>query len=522
MNILHRSLLFLFCFSFSAVAQQTRPERTSYEETSRYQDVIDFIRAVTMDTTVMKLSWLGYSSEGKRLPMIVYGDVPDARPESVRKSGKLVVYIQGNIHGGEVEGKEALLELLRELSIGKHAEWRRRLVLLIVPILNADGNDKISLYNRSYQHGPLAGMGERANGQGLDLNRDHMKLKSPEILSFVSMLNAYDPHMTVDLHTTNGSFHGYHITYSFALNPMIDPGLDAYTRNEFFPKVEQKVRSQKWRIHRYGDYLQKTPAGIPGYYFWAHEPRYNSNYVGFRNRLAVLVESYSYITFQQRIASTKAVVTALLDVANGNSIAIKKAAADADAAARALYTMDSLSVGAEVIVSDSAQTILLAAVKKVNNPYSNEPMYLMNEDSLNPIVTAEFYGTRPVKKAAAPLRYLIPDSLENVISLLRQHGIVVDTLKSAGVMKVQQFLISSNKQSEREYQRHKTRKIEGRYETVRKSFPAGTRFVALNQPLSRLAAALLEPESDDGVVLWNVVDPYFGDGKIYPVYKEMK
>ncbi|MFA6468533.1 MAG: M14 family metallopeptidase [Bacteroidota bacterium] len=519
MTIVNRSLLFLFLFSSVSWTQRTRPERTSYEETSRYQDVMEFLDALKMDGVTMKRTWLGYSSQGRRLPMIVCGDVAGTDPESIRKSGKLVVYIQGNIHAGEVEGKEAILELLRELREGKHAEWRRRLVLLIVPILNADGNENISLYNRPWQYGPIAGMGQRANAQGLDLNRDHMKLETPEVLSFVKMLNDYDPHVTIDLHTTNGSFHAYHITYSFALNPMVDTGLDTYTRKVFFPKVEQKMTAMKWRTHRYGDYLEKTPAGIPGYFFWATEPRFNSNYVGFRNRLAILSESYSYISFQQRIASTKALVVSILDVANGNSSAIKEAVSAADAAAKELVKNDSLCVQAEVIESNSAQEILLAAVKEERNPYSGEVMYRMNEDSIKSIVTSEFYATRAVKKAKVPVRYIVPDSLTDVVQLLREHGIRVDTVKKSQRYVVQRFAIRGNKQAEREFQKHKMRTLEGAFESAELSVAAGSFIVEMDQTLSRLAFALLEPESEDGVTAWNMVDKKFGEGKYYPILK---
>lgn len=519
MTIVKRILLPLSLFSFVLLAQQTRPERTNYEETSRYQDVMDFIDALKIDGTSMKLSWLGYSTQGKRLPMIVYGDVSDTKPETLRKSGKLVVYIQGNIHAGEVEGKEAMLELLRELRSGKHADWRRRLVLLIVPIFNADGNDMINLHNRPYQHGPIAGMGQRANGQGLDLNRDHMKLETPEVISFVKMLNEYDPHVTLDLHTTNGSYHGYHITYSFALNPVIDPELDIFTRSVFFPNVEAKMKAQKWRTHRYGDYLEKTPAGKPGYFFWAHEPRFNSNYVGFRNRLGILCEAYSYISFQQRIASTKALVVNILDIANGNSIAIKEALTSADVNAKNIVRFDSLGVRAEVVESNPAQEILLAAVKEERNPYSGETMFLMNEDSLKKIVTAEFYGTRATKKAKVPARYYIPDSLSDVIALLRMQGIRMEIIKKPEIVKAQQFKITGNRQGDREFQKHKMRSLEGSFETKEITIPTGTYIVEMNQPLSRLAFYLLEPESEDGLVAWNFIDRYFGDGTVYPILK---
>jgi len=507
-----------FVISF-LTAQLTRPERSNYEETSRYQDVMDFISALKFSGTPLKLSWLGYTAQGKRLPMVFYGDIPDTKPETVRKSGKAVVYIQANIHGGEVEGKEAMLELLRELAEGKHDQWRRRLIVIIVPIFNADGNDNISLYNRPFQHGPIAGMGQRANAQGLDLNRDHMKLETPEVRAFVKMLNAYDPHIVVDLHTTNGSFHGYHITYSYALNPAIDTSLDNFMRTNFMPTVEQRMRRQQWRIHRYGDYLESTPAGKPGYFYWAREGRYNTNYVGLRNRLAILNEAYSYIPFQQRIAATKAFVVAILDVANGNSQAIKTATRVADESAKHLRQYDSLSVTSEIVESDSAQEILLAAVKEERNPYSGQVMYRMNEGSLRTIVTSEFYAVRAVKKAKIPIEYYIPDSLKNVCTLLADHGILFDTLKQDVQKTVQRFAISNIRESEREFQKHKMKKYEGAYETVLMNIPAGTIRVPMNQPLSRLVFALLEPESEDGVATWNFVDHVIGNGKFYPITK---
>ena len=122
----------------------------------------------------LHLTEFGYTTEGRKLPLLVFGELWDATPEEVTQAKKTRVLIQANIHAGEVAGKEALLMLIRELASGAHSSWSDSLVLLIVPIYNADGNEKISLYNRPRQHGPIGGMGQRANAQGLDLNRDHI------------------------------------------------------------------------------------------------------------------------------------------------------------------------------------------------------------------------------------------------------------------------------------------------------------------------------------------------------------
>ena len=150
----------------------TRPERTEYRETSRYADVVAFMDAVDRASPRISVRTFGYTWEGRALPMAVVGDAGAGTPEAVRASGKTVVYLQGGIHAGEAEGKEALLEILREVAQGRHAAWLQSLVLLVAPDFNADGAERIALGNRPGQHGPIGGMGTRNNGQNLNINRD--------------------------------------------------------------------------------------------------------------------------------------------------------------------------------------------------------------------------------------------------------------------------------------------------------------------------------------------------------------
>src|SRR5947208_11910463 len=119
-----------------------------------------------------------------------------------------------------------------------------KLIILIAPIYNADGNEKISMNNRTAQNGPIGGVGVRENSKGYDLNRDYMKLDSPEAQALVNLCNRWDPHLTVDLHTTNGSYHGYHLTYSIPLNPSVDPLIIAYHREKLMPAIAKVMLAQ--------------------------------------------------------------------------------------------------------------------------------------------------------------------------------------------------------------------------------------------------------------------------------------
>src|SRR5450759_731509 len=156
----------------------TRPEASNFAETSQYADVMSYMKAMASASPQIHLTTFGYTFEGRPLPLAVIG-APGATPEQVLATGKTRVYLQGNIHAGEVEGKEAVLWLLRSIARGERADWFKSVVLLIGPIYNADGNERVSVANRGSQNGPIGGMGQRANAQNLDLNRDCTKLETP-------------------------------------------------------------------------------------------------------------------------------------------------------------------------------------------------------------------------------------------------------------------------------------------------------------------------------------------------------
>ena len=160
---------------------KTTAEASDFKSTSTYDDVVRFMKAVDAASPNVFYATYGKTSEGRDMPLAIVGaGLKDGSPQSVRATNRLRVHIQGNIHAGEVEGKESAQILLRELAMGQHAEWLQSTVFLITPILNADGNERFSLTNRGVQNGPINGMGTRQNAQNLNINRDFMKLDTPE------------------------------------------------------------------------------------------------------------------------------------------------------------------------------------------------------------------------------------------------------------------------------------------------------------------------------------------------------
>src|SRR5262249_12751428 len=354
-------------WSVSSLSQvKTRAERTNYIETSRYDDVVMFLNTVAKGSPLVHITTFGYTFEGRSLPLAIVGRIPNATPQAVRASGRLRVYIQANIHAGEVEGKEAAQILVREIASGKHAQWMDSMVLLIAPIYNADGNERVSLTNRGPQNGPIGGMGIRANAQGLNINRDNVKLDTPEARSMVKLLNDYDPHVMIDLHTTDGSRHAYHLTWEIPNNPAVDPAITALARDEWLPAVSEAIRKKDgWALHSYGEVEGEAPDRA-----WTTVedlPRYTHNYWGLRNRFGILSETYSYLTFQERVTTVSRFIEEVLNFSHANAARLRRIAEDADT--RSIIgqrvslrsRLKKSEVKAEILMGDTADEI---------NPYS--------------------------------------------------------------------------------------------------------------------------------------------------------
>jgi hypothetical protein len=506
---------------------KTKPERTDFQETSRYQEVVDFVTAVARATPgKVFLTTFGETNEKRALPLAVVG-APAATPEAVRRTGKIRVYIQGNIHGGEVEGKESAQILLRELAQGKHEDWLKTMVFLIAPIYNADGNERFAINNRGRQHGPMGGQGQRPNAQGLDLNRDHMKLDSPEARAVVKLMNDYDPHVSMDLHTTNGTRHAYHLTYAPPLNPATDPAIIELLRKDWLPWVTKTVKTKHgWDYYYYGNAGgggrgrggaagENAPPAERAWRSFDSRPRFNNNYIGLRNRIAVLSEAYAYASFKDRIVATNRFVEENLNFVNANAARIRKLVEAADATpiiGTQLALRAALEKGPEV-------EILMGETIEEKHPVDGHVMEL-RADVKKPERMVEWGTFAPTHSEVVPATYYIPASLTRAVEMLKAHGVRTTTLAKGTKLQVEEFQIESNTVATRAFEQHTERTLTGTWVKAEREIPAGTIQVDLKQPLGRLAFYLLEPRSDDGLVNWNHLDDVLGaDVKTFPIIR---
>jgi hypothetical protein len=549
----------------SSVADlKTTAEATGFKSTSTYDDVVKFMKAVDEASPLIHYTTYGTTTEGRAMPMAVVGTgLKDASPAAVKASGKLRVHIQANVHAGEVEGKEAALVLLREFALGGHADWLQSMVFLVTPIYNADGNEKFALTNRQRQNGPINGMGTRANAQNLNINRDYMKLDTPEAKAFVKLWVDYDPQVGFDLHTSDGSAHGYLLTYSPPLNPDTSPAIMKIMTDEWFPFVTKNMKSKHgWDSYYYGNASTPgggrgrgrgaeppppsppasagqaptpaasagqattssagqppTPTAPPGPREWRtfeHVPRFHNNYVGLRNRFGLLSEAYAYATFEDRIKATNYFMEEALTFANQNAARLKKAVADADReklAGAVLATTAKFKRGGMV-------EILMGEVENETNPVNGAVMN-RRKDVVKPEQMVDMMWFEPATTETAPRGYYLPPNLTKVVDLLKAHGVQIEEVRGALKESLDGFRITANTQAASTFEGHTIRKVEGQWGAKLDMRPPTSGWVVYtNQPLGRLAFYLLEPASDDGLVAWNFLDDVLKDATtFYPILR---
>jgi hypothetical protein len=508
----------------------------------------------------------GKTYEGRDMPLMVVGTgLKDGSPESVKATGKLRVHIQGNIHAGEVEGKESAQILLREFGKGLHADWLTTSVFLITPIFNADGNEKFAMTNRGPQNGPINGQGTRANGQNININRDFMKLESPEGQAFAKLWNDYDPHVGFDLHTSDGSTHGYYLTYSPPLNPNTNAGIMKIMKDEWFPYITKSVKDQYgWDMFYYGNLAGggggrgrggASPAGAPpatttgrgtagrsgtgtptpevvgapaqggNLRAWAtfeHVPRFHNNYVGMRNRFALLSEAYAYATFQDRIIATNRFMEAALAFAHRNADKIKKACEAAD---KEVLTGTIESTRSQ-IKRGGLVDIRMGEVVTEKNP-NNDANMNRRVDVVHIEQMVDMMWFEPTKTEDVAREYYVPAAATKALELLKLQGIkmrqLTQTVAGPGI---EQFAITSNTARQPnggiDTGNHGLRSLDGSWKAApTATVPAGSWAIPMNQPLARLAFYLLAPTSDDGLTAWNYLDEMLGaDVKVYPILRK--
>jgi hypothetical protein len=500
---------------------RTRAELTNYTETSRYTDVVAFIDSLKRLGAPITVGSIGTTSENRPIPYVIASRPPVSTPEAARALGRPIVYVQGNIHAGEVEGKEALQAMLRDLVFEKKRNVLDSIVLVAVPIYNADGNERFAdqARNRGEQNGP-AQVGQRPNAQNLDLNRDYMKADAPETRASLGMFNRWNPDFFVDLHTTDGSYHGYALTYAPSLNPAGDIGPafagGAFVRDSLLPELRRRVRTRRgYETFDYGNFVSQDSADR-GWFTYDHRPRFGTNYYALRGRMSVLSEAYSHDPFARRVASTYAFVSELLSLVAERGPRIRALSARADSAVASWGNGASTAqvpIRADLTTKPYMGEVIVETLEKTGDTLRTEPGVRRGMRRVGSYrrVQMPVYD-RFVATMVAPTAwgFALPTADSSAVQLLTVHGIALQRTRAPCSVAAESFTADSVIASPTAFQSRRNVRVEGRWQAGETRIETGTYVARLAQPLGVLATYLIDPRSDDGLVTWNIGDRVTG------------
>ena len=377
--------------------------------------------------------------------------------------------------------------LLRETFAGPHPPLLKDLILAVAPIYNADGNERVSKTNRPGQVGPEEGMGQRANARGLDLNRDFVKLEAPETRGLVKFLNEWNPHLFIDTHTTNGSYHRYTITYDGPKNPAGDPKVIGYMRQTFFPEVTRDFEKRtELKAFYYGNFDRDHTKWTT----YPAEARYGTTYVGLRNRLSVLSRGLFLCPVQ--------------DAGAGDARLRARLPGDSRPAARRRSSGCSTGprrCAAARLRRAGARWRSVAAVKAAEHPAT-----VLGYEETATRTAAASRPRRPkdytvqlvnefeaAESVARPFAYLVPPAFREAVEALQRHGLNVQELREDIELDVEVYKLDAVEKSPRRFEGHQAVELHVTPRAAARMVPAGTLVVKTAQPLGHLAVGLLEP-----------------------------
>jgi dipeptidyl-peptidase-4 len=537
---LFSGLFFLLLFS-SAGAQQlsippelfSRAEKTYYAETSLSSDVEKFCITIGKMSQYAHVESIGKTKEGRELMIVILANPKISTPEEASASGKPIIYIQANIHAGEVEGKEACMQLMRELCFGPKKPLLENQVLIFCPNYNPDGNDKLSATSRPSQDGSPKMTGARASGEGFDLNREGIKLEALESKALMkNIILKWDPCIFVDLHTDNGSWHGYALNYAPAFLSAGMPETTSYVNDSIFPAVTRSVLDRSGIHVFFHGYMSMRQGEQTTYSTYSHLPRYLVNYMGLRNRMAILSETFSHDSFEKRVLSNYLFLVSLLEYTAARTGDLLKVVMNADESTVNLITAGGgkMRKGVSYDIAAAGKPIDLLTRETVEFKDQNGRTRRKATGRLIWIDSVKHFSHfEPKISSVVPLGYIFPASLKTVAEKLQEHGIIVTTIKKKTRIEAEEFLITKYSRAPKpSYGNHNTVTVDGTFANRSVYADAGSYYVDMRQPLAWLIFYMLEPQSDDGLLLWNYFDDYLiprgvEKGNLpYPVLKLLK
>ncbi len=487
----------------SATPLSTISERSGFLRTGRYDEVIAlcdaFAKAYPQSVRCLDF---GISPEGRPMKALVVSSSGALDAATARKRGLPVVLIQGGIHAGEIDGKDAGFLALREVLEGTAAKGALdKLVWVFVPVFSVDGHERFGAWNRPNQRGPEE-MGWRTTAQGYNLNRDYVKADSPEMQAMLALVDQWDPLVEVDLHVTDGAKFEHDVSIQVEPIHAGDEQLRRAGRSWRDAVIADLAGQDSLPLPYYPSFLvPDDPAS--GFEDGVPPPRFSHGYFWLRNRMGMLVETHSWKTYSVRVRTTRNVVVSVLEQVAQHGQQWLQVAHEADA--RSSRT-DKQPVPLAYATGKESHLVDFRGYEYTRTPSEVSGALMTRYDETRPQVWKIPLrdNIQPSLSVAAPAAgYIVPAAHAAwVAAKLKLHGIDFRRIGAQPGAAVESFLASEAAPAAQPMEGHQRMTVEGQWKADTRDIGAGALFVPIAQPKSRLAMSILEPQAPDSLVSW--------------------
>ena len=500
----------------AAVLAQTGPltthaERSGFIQTGRYDEVTRLCEAfVARYPGRVRCETFGTTPEGRPMHVLVATDTGAFTARETAERGIPVTLMQGGIHAGEIDGKDAGFLALRQMLEGKTAGGALgKQVLLFVPVFNVDGHERFGAWNRPNQRGPEQ-MGWRTTAQNYNLNRDYLKADAPEMRAMLSLLQAWDPLVVADLHATNGAQFEHDIAIQVEPLHGGDEVLQVIGTQLRDATIARLADQGALPLPFYPSFVEyDNPAS--GIEDGAAPPRFSQGYLSTRNRFGMLVETHSWKDYPTRVALTRNTIVAVVELVAQHGAQWLDAVQAADARAAAIA---GTPVALDYKATGATRTIPFRGYAYTRTPSDVSGALMTRYDETTPQV-----WNIPLRDDVVPGRvveapgagYLVPATHAGwVAGRLDAHGVQYRTLATPlDDVPVQAFRADSVEFAARPLESHQRLTLEGTWAGETHDLGAGALFVPVAQSLSRVVIAMLEPQAPDSLAAWGFFNNHF-------------
>ncbi len=517
---MHKLIKLVFIFlllavSYSLTAQKpnltTDYEKSGYKETPRYAETIAYCKQLENASKWIKYHSFGISPQLREIPLLIVDKKGNFTPEAVRKSGNVVLLIQACIHPGEPEGKDAGFTLLRDIiSKPRMAELLNHITVLFIPILNVDGHERFGKYNRINQNGPVE-MGWRTTANNLNMNRDFVKADAKETRDWLKLYNEWLPEFFIDCHTTDGADYQYVITYGLETNGNCNEALAMWQKNVYLNQITPMMAKSNNPIFPYVMFRNwHDPRS--GLRSGATPPMLSQGYTIARNRPGLLIETHMLKDYKTRVDGTYKMIENTMRILDVEYQNLQKLIADADNyCASNDFRKKAFALNFKNSMTDSVMVDYLGVEYTVEKSDLTGGDWF-KYDKTKPITfkLPLFNKVFVTDSTMLPKAYIIGPEWTEVIERFKLHGIKTEVISEPRTITVDSYRFNNMKWAETSYEgRQQLINFDLESITEKRTYPAGSHIVPVNQTNVRIIACLLEPKANGSLVQWGFFNAIF-------------